>query len=106
MNPFNRFYDTEISVYEPLENTYSQKGEKNLLGVLVCDLQPYECDADSKIYGLDENKSYKIFCDLNELLENGRYVNFGGEWYMIVSVKRWSMGMTALMRGVCDADSV
>ena len=100
MNPFNRFYDTEISVYEAEKNTYSEKGHKNFLGTLICDLQPYESDSESKIYGLDENRSYKIFCDTNDLLKNGRYVNFGAQWYMIVSTQNWSMGMTAVMRGV------
>jgi len=100
MNPFNRFYDTEISVYEAEKNTYFEKGHKNFLGTLICDLQPYESETESKIYGLDENRSYKIFCDINDLLENGRYVNFGAQWYMIVSTEKWSMGMTAVMRGV------
>ena len=34
INPFERFYDTEIEVYEVGENTYEKKGEKTLLGVL------------------------------------------------------------------------
>ena len=42
INPFERFYDTEIEVYEVGENTYEKKGEKTLLGSVVCDIQPYE----------------------------------------------------------------
>ena len=33
INPFERFYDTEIEVYEVGENTYEKKGEKTLLGL-------------------------------------------------------------------------
>ena len=35
INPFERFYDTEIEVYEVGENTYEKKGEKTLLGSVV-----------------------------------------------------------------------
>ena len=38
INPFERFYDTEIEVYEVGENTYEKKGEKTLLGSVVCDI--------------------------------------------------------------------
>lgn len=102
MNVFNRFYDTEISVFENGENTYSEKGHKNFLGTLICDLQPYENDTESKIYGLDESRSYKIYCDHTDLIKNGRYVSFGGQWYMITTAEKRSLGMTAVMRGVCD----
>ena len=33
INPFERFYDTEIEVYEVGENTYEKKGEKTLLEI-------------------------------------------------------------------------
>ena len=39
INPFERFYDTEIEVYEVGENTYEKKGEKTLLGSVVCDIR-------------------------------------------------------------------
>lgn len=100
INPFNRFYDTEIAVYEQGENSYEKKGEKILLGKVICDIQPYSDDTESKIYGLDESRSYKLYCDKNELMKNGRYVSFGGAWYMIIKTENWSFGMTALMRGV------
>ncbi len=99
MNPFNRFYDTQISVFASEENTYSKKGERTLVGTLVCDLQPYTSDTESKIYGLDHDRRYKVFCDTNDFLKVGRHVFFGGEWYMVVSIERWRMGMTALIRG-------
>ena len=35
INPFERFYDTEIEVYEVGENTYEKKGEKTLLGSVI-----------------------------------------------------------------------
>ena len=67
INPFNRFYDTEITVYEQGENSYDKKGEKTLLGNVICDIQPYSDDTESKIYGLDESRSYKLYCDKTDL---------------------------------------
>ena len=55
INPFERFYDTEIEVYEVGENTY-EKRVKNTLGSVVCDIQPYENELENRIYGLTENK--------------------------------------------------
>ena len=60
INPFERFYDTEIEAYEVGENTYEKKGEKTLLGSVVCDIQPYENELENRIYGLTENKKYKV----------------------------------------------
>lgn len=99
MNPFERFYDTEIMVYEAGENSYTHTCEKTLIGTLICDIQPYSSDTESKIYGLSTQRNYKLFCDKNTLIKNGRYVSFGGMWYMIVSTEEWSFGMTAVIRG-------
>ena len=68
INPFERFYDTEIEVYEVGENTYEKKGEKTLLGSVVCDIQPYENELENRIYALTENKKYKVFCDKTDLI--------------------------------------
>ncbi len=99
-NPFERFYDTEISVYDSEADSYSQKGKKTLLGTVVCDIQPYENDTESATGTLSESRNYKIFCDRNELIKNGRYIFFAGVWYMIVRTDNWSLGMSAVMRGV------
>lgn len=100
INPFNRFYDTQISVYEQEESSYDKRGERNLLGKVICDIQPYNDSTESKLYGLSESRAYKLFCDKNSLIKNGRYVSFGETWYMIVKTENWSFGMTAVMRGV------
>ncbi len=100
INPFSRFYDTEITVYELKDASYGDSGERELLGSVICDIQPYEGGVRSKPFGLDENRSYKLFCDKNSLLKNGRYIMFAGEWYMIVSLMTWSFGMTAVVRSV------
>lgn len=103
-NPFNRFYDTEISVYEAEENTYGKKGEKKLIGTLICDIQPCGADAQSKEYGLSENRAYKIFTDSNDIIDTGRYALFGGNWYRIVRSENGHFGQSALMREVESAD--
>lgn len=103
MNPFERFYDTKIDVYAAEENEYEKRGQKNLLGTVVCDIQPYRSDTESKPYGLSENVSYKLFCDKNDLMKTGRYVSFAGAWYMIATVEIWSFGMTVMIRSCDDA---
>ncbi len=99
-NPFERFYDTEISVYDTEADSYSEKGKKTLIGTVACDIQPYENGAESTIGTLSENRSYKIFCGRNELIKNGRYIHFAGAWYMIVRTDNWSPGISAVMRSV------
>ncbi len=102
MNPFNRFYDTEINVYEAEENTYERKGEKNFIGTIACDVQHCGGDMESSEYGFAENKAYKIFTDKNDILIAGRYVLFSGDWYRIVRSDKCRLGLTAVMRGVED----
>lgn len=99
IKPFDRFYDTEIEVYGVSENTYEKKGEKTLLGSVVCDIQPYENELENRIYGLTESKKYKIFCDKNEFIKNGRYIKFGSEFFEIIKTESWNFGMVAVMRG-------
>lgn len=100
MNPFNRFYDTEISVYEAEENTYEENGEKNLIGALKCDVQPCGSDVQSKEYGLSGNRAYWIFTDNNDIIKVGRYVLFREEWYRIVRSDNGHLGQSALIREV------
>lgn len=104
INPFERFYDTQIEIYEGGENTYETSGEKTFLGTLVCDIQPCGSDTESSEYGLCANKAYKLYSDSTELLKDGRYVLFGGSLYLIVRSEKGSFGDTALMRGVSYAD--
>jgi hypothetical protein len=100
INPFERFYDVEADVGEKSENTYASCGEITTVGTVLCDVQPYSDNTESENHGLCERKSYKIFCDKNDLIKTGRYIAFGGAWYMIVSVSVWSFGMTAVIRDV------
>ncbi len=102
INPFNRFYDTELSVYEQSGSGYDSEGEMKLLGKVVCDIQPYEDDTESKMYSLSEKRSCKLFCDKNELIKNGRYIIFCGAKYMVVKTQNWDFGMSAVMRGTED----
>ena len=104
INPFELFYDTEIEVYEVGENTYEKKGEKTLLGSVVCDIQPYENELENRIYGLTVNKKYKVFCDKTDLIKIGRYAKFGDEFFEIIKAEWWNFGMTAMMRSEKNAD--
>lgn len=100
-NPFERFYDTEIKIYESeASGSYSEGDTKALLGSLVCDLQPFYDNTESELHGLSEERKYKIYCDKTELIKNGRLVLFGGALYRVISVESWSFGMKAVMRCV------
>lgn len=99
LNPFERFYDTTVEVYEDVgANTYGAEAEKRPLGELVCDLQPYSDLLESKLRGFDEEKRYKLYCDKTDLVTVGKYVLFGGGLYRIESVEVWSFGLTAVIR--------
>lgn len=100
MNVFDRFYDTPISVYNESTGDYDAEEENVLLGSVVCDVQPYDEDTDSNIYGLSDNKAYKIYCDKTDLIANGRRVNFGGAWFRIVRTEKWKLGISAVMREI------
>lgn len=100
MNPFDRFYDTKISVYSEKNENYGNDGQDTFLGRVLCDIQPYYGDMDNDIYGFSDNKAYKLYCGHNNLLVNGRRVKIGGEWYRIVRAEIWKLGMCALIRGI------
>ena len=102
INPFKRFYDTEVGVYEKRGGGYGEKGEMSFLGNVVCDLQPLEAGTEEKIYGLSSDRSYTLYCDKNELLKTGRFVLFGGARYIIVSVTERRFGASAVIRSVED----
>lgn len=99
VNPFDRFYDTPLEVYEAGSGSYEEKGKRVRIGSVVCDIQPYENDTENKMFGLDEQRSYKLYCNRNDLVKCGKYILFGGSWYKIVRAETWSFGMTAVIRG-------
>lgn len=103
VNPFDRFYDTELPVYEKSGGGYDSEGENTLLGTVVCDVWPIDGDTESKMYSLSEKKSYKLFCNVNDLIKTGRYIVFGGAEYMIVRCDKLRLGMNAVMRCTQEA---
>ena len=55
INPFERFYDTEIEVYEVGENTYEKKGEKIVL--LISNVnEEFVKNIEEKILATFDNK--------------------------------------------------
>ena len=66
--------------------------------------QPYENELENRIYGLTENKKYKVFCDKTDLIKIGRYAKFGDEFFEIIKAECWNFGMTAMMRSEKNAD--
>lgn len=100
MKEFKRFYDTAVSVYSENDGGYDLTASDTLLGSVMCDVQPYDADTDSNIYGLSENKAYKLYCDKNDLIKNGRRVILDGEQFRIVRVESRKLGMSATVRGI------
>lgn len=104
INPFKRFYDTEVEVYEKTKGSYSEKGVKTLLSAVTCDLQPMSDETENHLFGLSDGRAYKLYCDKNDSITVGRYIKFGGVFYIVTSVKIWSLGMTAVIRRCLDED--
>lgn len=99
-NEFNRFYDTEVSVYCENNGSYDTPGEDVLEGMVMCDVQPYDADTDSNIYGLSENKAYRLFCGRNNLIKVGRRVILDGVQFRIIRAEKWKTGMSAIVREI------
>lgn len=99
MKLFDRFYDVRANIYDVEENDYEKNGEKTYIGEIKCDLQPYKCDFESKIYGLSLDIKYKIFCDKSDCIKVGRIIEIDGECYEIMSVKNWRFGMELTVGG-------
>lgn len=100
MKEFNRFCDTEISVYSENDGGYDFEGSNELLGSVMCDIQPYDLDTDSNAYGLSDNKAYKLYCEKNDLIKSGRRVILGGIYYRIVRAEEWKLGMSAVIKEI------
>ncbi len=97
-NPFSRFYNTAVKVYSDSgTDTYDSRAEKEEIGELVCDIQPYTDALSAKLYGADEDIKYKLYCDSTELIRVGRYIRLDGELYRIVSAGDWKLGMRAVI---------
>lgn len=102
INPFERFYDTEIEIYRLTDGGYSNGDTKTYLGKIICDLQPYRDETQDAMRGLSSDRQYKIYSDKYPIIKNGNLVLFGGAWYRIICTEEWSFGTTAVMRCIDD----
>lgn len=100
MKEFNRFYDREVSVYCEQNSGYDTVGEDTLLGTVICDVQPYDADTQSNIYGLSDNKAYKLYCSENDLIKSGRRVRLNGGLFRIIRVEQWKFGLSAIVKEI------
>lgn len=99
-SPFNRFYNKQADIYEENTSDYDLIGSDELLGSVMCDLQPFDTDTDSLPNGLSENKAYKLYCGKNELIKNGRRVCVNDKQYRIVRAEEWDFGMSVMVKEV------
>lgn len=100
VNPFERFYDAEVEVYSLADRGYSNGDTKTYLGKMTCDLQPVSDETDSKTFGLDNTKRYRIYTDKHSFLKEGNLAYFAGGWYRITGVMEWSLGVRVDVRSV------
>ena len=83
---------------------HMKKGKKHFWGVLCAIFSHMKNELENRIYGLTENKKYKVFCDKTDLIKVGRYAKFGDEFYEIIKAECWNFGMTVMMRSEKNAD--
>lgn len=100
INPFDRFYDVRLNVFQKGADSYSEKGKMTYMGSVMCDVQPLSEKTEQKMPSLEHGREYKLYCDNNDLIRTGRYISFGGSMYLITGDEHRSLGMTAVMRSV------
>lgn len=95
---FSRFYTTAVEIYRIKSNsTYYEPAKTELVCSVLADIQPYESGLHEEEYGLRVERMMKMYCEECGDVREGNYASADGEIYRIKSVKRWNMGIEALL---------
>lgn len=98
MSQFKRFYTTDISVIKITQTgAYSRTETVTELCTTKADVQPYNGGLAQKEYGLSIECQKRIYCDCNENIVAGNYIDVKGERYRIVYVENWELGAMAIL---------
>lgn len=109
---FDIFHNTTMDIiilgdYDDYENTY---GSNKIIGTVTGDLQPYSGGLAEKEYGLTIECQYAFYCHTDSRIKEGVYLESGNDFYRVVYVAPWNMGLAVLLKGVdlsdrCKQDS-
>lgn len=95
---FSQFYTEPVDIYRITKNSsYSSCAKTELVCSVLADIQPYGGGLNEEEFGFCVEKKFKMYCADYEAVSEGNYVEVGGEMYKIVSVKRWDIGIEALL---------
>lgn len=88
------FYNKTINIYiesEPSVDTFgiARKGELELVGTLLVDVQPVNKLLIQKEFGIDKDIKYRIFSELNEHISDGCCIEYKGSMYRVLNVIEW-----------------
>lgn len=98
---FSRFYNKDVTVISITETgAYTKTKEVKELCTFKADIQPYNGGLAAKEYGLEIECQKRMYCDYNENVTAGNYVETGGERYIIIYVEHWDSGSTAILQAV------
>ncbi|HEY5585469.1 MAG TPA: hypothetical protein VIK78_13410 [Ruminiclostridium sp.] len=75
------FYDTKIEVYENLESYLSK--------TIYADVQPYTGTVRFN-YGLSLEISNRVFCDVDNSINENSYLKIADQFYKVLGIKEWS----------------
>lgn len=98
-NQFNRFYTQDVKIIKITETgAYTKTQTIEEVASLKADIQPYNGGLAQKDYGLEVECHKRMYCDCDDNLIEGNYVEALGQRYKIVYVENWDMGAEVLLQ--------
>lgn len=87
------FYDKEISILGDTgyldDNGLWVDEDSTVIKTIQADVQPYSNKLAHIDYSFDKDVKYRVFCDIEPLLELGTQINYKDNIYYIVEIKDW-----------------
>ena len=88
------FYNKTIELWTSSTGTLDskgimQKGEKQFVKSIDCDVQPYSKSHLYRDYGFDEEVQYRVFCGCDFSMKNGSKVKYKDGFYKVVRIVEW-----------------
>jgi len=88
------FYTKQIGIYTQslgYKDEYAiwHDGELTITETIDCDLQPITKELAFKIFGIDENVKYRVFCGLFDNIKIGTIIQYIDKKYRVISLLEW-----------------
>lgn len=91
------FYrDTAILYDAGMSESYEAEREFTMIKSIKCDVQPISGALKDEEHGMMLGGRLKIFCDADDDITVGKYLEFDGAFYIITAIERWRMGYELL----------